>query len=156
MKRRTFAFQDPDAGLEGEASCWIDDAILHLELWLEERGFGTTSFEASFNFDASVLNRKLKRLAKRAEAPARCPSLHSQSWPTRPFAWMRRNCRYLGSLRAATPHDRGRGQTFRRLLLIAVVPRKNKQVLEIVIEGTETSVHVPVCFLERFYEATGS
>jgi hypothetical protein len=154
MKRRTFAFQDADAGLYGEACCQIENDLLQLELALEERGLGVSSFEGSFVFDLTSLKCRLKRLAHRATTPGRCPDLSSRRWPTRPFRWMRKDCRYLGSLRATTPYGLTNGQTDRRMLLIAIVPRKNTQVLEVVIENTESSIHVPICFLEKLHQAT--
>ena len=154
MTSRTFTFQDRGAGLEGEAACRIVGTTVHLELRLEERSFGISTYEGFFDFDGPSLDRKLRRLVVRADSPERCPSMHARRWPGRPFRWMRKGCLYLGSLRATRPHDRATGQAARRMLLFAIVPRGDTQVLEIIIEGTESSVHVPICFLEKLHQAT--
>ena len=107
--------------------------------------FGS-GFEGSYEFPScAYLNKVLGAIHRRAADPSGGRPL--TKWPHRPFAWMRRNCRFVGTVRGSS-----RGE-HKRLLAFAVVPKGAGEILEVSDwAGGETSFNLPIKSLRDIQE----
>lgn len=156
MPTKTLTVTDSRAGLICEVECEIAGQSLTVNLWGRESGLGVSEFAKSFDFDLPYLERKLRRLIHRIDSPDRCRDLERRKWPARPFAWMRRHCCFVGSLRASPSLRPCKGSRGKRMLSLALVPRKGRKVVEVCVDDLELeTIHLPLPFFSKLESMLG-
>lgn len=103
-----------------------------LTLDASERG---GRFKGSFRFHEETLRRRVARLRRRLEQGKPKPLLR---WPHRPFGFLRRKCRFLGTLRGEKRTD---------LMRFAIVPLRDGEALEVSVWDAESCPQLPLALL---------
>lgn len=150
MPVRAFNDTDSRAGVACEAEFEINGQSLTLRLNGREGVFAVSEYCKTFDFERAYFNRRIGRLIQRIASRERCRSLETRKWPCRPFRWMKKDCRFLGTLRGSATFRPSRENHPKRLFSMALVPRKGVSVIEVCIDDADWStVHLPVTFFAQ-------